>query len=764
MKTNENELRMKNEALAKLAAKAKTGDQAAFTELYNRTSNDLFRCIRAMTRDEDLTWDIQQDSYLRAFQSLDKLENNEAFFPWLRRIAVNVTADRMKQRLPLTFTELTVEDDDGMPELPDLNPANQPELSLDRKETSRLVQEILSKLPEEQQLIVGMRYYDELSVKEIAGLLNISDGAVKAQLFHGRKKVETAVRALEKQGIKLYGLSPVAFLVALMRRAEPAAASGTRQAAVKAAVTKVSADAVAATAVPVSAKTFGQVLTGRLLAGALAVALIGGGIWGGAKLLKSQQRDKPYQPTTVVTSERLADVETPEELTETVETLPVVTEPDVTEPATTEAPEQNKISGTCGENLYWTYFPRSSKLILRGSGDMTDYADPQDAPWHTVRSQIKEIELPDELTAIGSIAFANCERLESVSIPGSVTAIGSNAFAYCESLKRVDIPGSVTVIGNAAFLNCTALERVNYQKQRNSLLRYGDHAFDGCTRYYCPTCPATFEMCEIGNYAFRGCQRYDGVLVCTETVTRIGDGAFADCGDLEEIWILGRDCAVGTAVVDPSVRLCAFPDSPAAQYAEQSACPFHPFVENRDEIVDLLEQGTDLRVEGVVPLDSRFLLKIGRSDRVTATEEEIQQARQTGTIEVNGVEYLYTESADQAEEWAGDSWHNGYRTDEAVAWICRANGGFCFYNVLRENDSYSFFSIWPCEDDGYLRTIQTVGWLWLDADNPYQFGYEIEETTMEKGNNYYMFKPEVVLLRLNDKGELMPLWHSSGRI
>ena len=54
--------------------------------------------------------------------------------------------------------------------------------------------------PEEQQLIVGMRYYDELSVKEIAETLNISAGAVKAQLFHGRKKVETAVQELEKQG------------------------------------------------------------------------------------------------------------------------------------------------------------------------------------------------------------------------------------------------------------------------------------------------------------------------------------------------------------------------------------------------------------------------------------------------------------------------------------------------------------------------------------------------------------------------------------
>ena len=74
MKTNENELRMKNEALAKLAAKAKTGDQTAFTELYDRTAPELYRCIRAMTRDEDLAWDIQQDSYLRAYRSLDKLE------------------------------------------------------------------------------------------------------------------------------------------------------------------------------------------------------------------------------------------------------------------------------------------------------------------------------------------------------------------------------------------------------------------------------------------------------------------------------------------------------------------------------------------------------------------------------------------------------------------------------------------------------------------------------------------------------------------
>ena len=191
MKTNENTKRTENGSLAQLVAKAKTGDQAAFSELYDRTSTELYRSIRAMTRDEDLSWDIQQDSYLRAFQSLDKLENDEAFLPWLRRIAANVTATKMSKRLPVTFTDLTGDDgDDAIPELPDLNAANQPELSLDRKETSRLVKEILSRLPEGQQMVLGMRYYDELSVKEIAALLKLSDGTVKAALFQGRKKVE----------------------------------------------------------------------------------------------------------------------------------------------------------------------------------------------------------------------------------------------------------------------------------------------------------------------------------------------------------------------------------------------------------------------------------------------------------------------------------------------------------------------------------------------------------------------------------------------
>ena len=343
MKHN-NDALMNRDELSELVAKSKAGDQAAFAELYDRTSPDLFRCIRAMTRDEDLTWDIQQDSYLLAFRKLDTLENNEAFFPWLRRIAVNVTASKMRQRLPVNFTDLGGEEDEAIPELPDLNEAHQPELALDRQETSRLVREILSTLTEAQQLIVGMRYYDELSVKEIAETLNLSVGTVKAQLFQGRKRVETAVRGLEQQGVKLYGLSPVAFLMALMRRMEPAQA--VSQKAVKAAVTKAAADAVAVAAKPVTALTFNQMLKGsvaKILIGALSVAVIGGGIWAGSKLLRSDKPVAPKQPTetleALLLSNNTAPVSNPDTAEDLTEPIVYVTVP-ATEPETSTEPTE----------------------------------------------------------------------------------------------------------------------------------------------------------------------------------------------------------------------------------------------------------------------------------------------------------------------------------------------------------------------------------------------------------------------------------------
>ena len=301
-----------------LVAQARTGDQSAFTALYEQTHTALYRSIRSMVHDEDLAWDILQDCYLKAFQGLDKLEADGAFLTWLRRIAVNETAHQMSKRLPVTFTELGDEEDDSQPELPDLNPDVQPELALDRQETSRLVREILAELPEQQQLIVGMRYYEDLSIKEIAELLHLTPGTIKTQLHFGRKKVETKVRALEKQGLKLYGLAPFPFLLALLRNLEPGEAAGrmvrdtvlaqTPAAATAAAGSTASVSAAGAEAVKLTAMTAGQALRhglgAKLTAGALALCMIGGGVWAGGKALSRETPDIGDQRLSVTETER----------------------------------------------------------------------------------------------------------------------------------------------------------------------------------------------------------------------------------------------------------------------------------------------------------------------------------------------------------------------------------------------------------------------------------------------------------------------------
>ena len=88
---------------------------------------------------------------------------------------------------------------------------------MDQKETSRLVREILDTLPEDQRIVVGMYYYDQLSVSEIAEELECSENTVKSRLNYGRKKIQGKVLELEKKGTKLYNLAPLPFFIWLLR-------------------------------------------------------------------------------------------------------------------------------------------------------------------------------------------------------------------------------------------------------------------------------------------------------------------------------------------------------------------------------------------------------------------------------------------------------------------------------------------------------------------------------------------------------------------
>jgi len=109
-------------------------------------------------------------------------------------------------------------------------------------------------------------------------------------------------------------------------------------------------------------------------------------------------------------------------------------------------------SGTCGDNLTWTYFEATQTLTISGSGSMNSYEG--NAPWYSFRRNIKNVIIKDGLTTIGDKAFYGCSGLTSVTIPNSVTSIGNRAFYDCSGLTSITIPNSVTSIGGDAFYNC----------------------------------------------------------------------------------------------------------------------------------------------------------------------------------------------------------------------------------------------------------------------------------------------------------------------
>ncbi|MBR7009820.1 MAG: sigma-70 family RNA polymerase sigma factor [Oscillospiraceae bacterium] len=338
------------EITPELLERAKAKDRDALTDLYHASSLELYRTVHALVRDEELARDVQQDAYLQAFSHLDQLRDPSSFLPWLRQIAVNEARAKLRKNRLLLFSELSNEEDAEEPVIPDLRPEAQPEAALDRKETTRLVREILNGMPDGQRLIIGMYYYEQIPINQIAEQLELSPGTVKVQLHRGRKHVEREVQRLEAKGVKLYGLSPLPFLLALLKRTAPAAE--TERALLAGTLGK--AGVLAETAAVQVGRGFFQTALGRVALGILTAAAIGGGIWGYTwvrdNLMKpmgdvqpTEQVETAEDLSTEPSSSETLPVESSEELTTEPATEPVTepetaptAEPESTGPAQTE--------------------------------------------------------------------------------------------------------------------------------------------------------------------------------------------------------------------------------------------------------------------------------------------------------------------------------------------------------------------------------------------------------------------------------------------
>lgn len=173
--------------------RAKNGDKSAFEALILKYQKKIYFLCYRITNDHYSADDIAQETFVRAYFNLGSFKEGEPFYPWLRRIAVNLALNYMRDRkrkvplsnysskvLNLSFTD----DADPFPDL------------IEKK-----IEVSINSLPAKWKCVLVLRYHENLSYKEISETLKIPIGTVMSRLKRAREKLKSILSSYIKGGI-----------------------------------------------------------------------------------------------------------------------------------------------------------------------------------------------------------------------------------------------------------------------------------------------------------------------------------------------------------------------------------------------------------------------------------------------------------------------------------------------------------------------------------------------------------------------------------
>lgn len=173
------------------------GKQDLFRVIIERYQTMVFRTCLGFVHDQDDADDLTQDVFIQAYRSLSGFKGNAAFSTWIYRITVNACLNKKRKNLKGLFSRLlSQEQTSGFP----LSDSEDPEYLLIKDEQRKIVQEALDGLPKNQHIALILSKYDDLSQKEIAGIMEITEGAVEALL-------QRAKANLRKKLVRHFGIN-----------------------------------------------------------------------------------------------------------------------------------------------------------------------------------------------------------------------------------------------------------------------------------------------------------------------------------------------------------------------------------------------------------------------------------------------------------------------------------------------------------------------------------------------------------------------------
>jgi RNA polymerase sigma-70 factor, ECF subfamily len=169
----------------------KAGDRTEFARLVDKYSGSIYRLALKMLNDPQDAEDILQETFIKAFRYLSTFEGRSSLSTWLYRIAVNEALMLVRKHQPDSVSiDEEIETNEG-----DLEPReivdwhNLPEDELMSEEIQKVLDDAIQHLPQTLRVVFLLRDIQDLSVKETAEALNLSETAVKTRLLRARLRL-----------------------------------------------------------------------------------------------------------------------------------------------------------------------------------------------------------------------------------------------------------------------------------------------------------------------------------------------------------------------------------------------------------------------------------------------------------------------------------------------------------------------------------------------------------------------------------------------
>jgi RNA polymerase sigma-70 factor (ECF subfamily) len=183
----------------KLVERVQKGDKGAFDLLVLKYQHKIVNLIMRYVRDPELSLDIAQEAFIKAYRALPRFRGDSAFYTWMYRIAVNTAKNHLaaQRRRPMDV-ELDLQDPEQYDLHAKLKETDTPEGVALGNELKETVERAIAALPEDLRTAIVLRELEGMSYEEIAQTMDCPVGTVRSRIFRARdaigKKVGSLIR------------------------------------------------------------------------------------------------------------------------------------------------------------------------------------------------------------------------------------------------------------------------------------------------------------------------------------------------------------------------------------------------------------------------------------------------------------------------------------------------------------------------------------------------------------------------------------------